>query len=162
MARAMSGADEAFIQVSVMKATSGAVESRRSHSSMACLWTERVLMRMHLRWLLERGLVDGLQSRWKTLGLILTLAGGRGRPPKYRRQNTAARSKDRRGNSEFPAGLAGDCEKAARQPSGKPPSTRIPAPNGAGGVERVRRVQLHPSRFSVSAMQTLKILVGPC
>ncbi|KAJ1086358.1 hypothetical protein NDU88_006477 [Pleurodeles waltl] len=38
----------------------------------------------------------------------------------------------------------------------------MPAPNGAGGVEGVRRVQLHLSRFSVSAWQTLKIFVGPC
>ncbi|KAJ1204127.1 hypothetical protein NDU88_007908 [Pleurodeles waltl] len=75
---------------------------------------------------------------------------------------TAPRSNDRGGHSEFPAGLAGDRQKASRLPSGKPPSTRMPAPNGAGGVEGVRRVQLHPSRFSVSATQTLKIYVGPC
>ncbi|KAJ1207030.1 hypothetical protein NDU88_002423 [Pleurodeles waltl] len=75
---------------------------------------------------------------------------------------TAPRSKDRGGHSGFPAGPAGDRQKAARRPSGKPPSTRMPAPNGAGGVEGVRRVQWHPSRFSVSALQTLKILVGPC
>ncbi|KAJ1156832.1 hypothetical protein NDU88_009549 [Pleurodeles waltl] len=36
-----------------------------------------------------------------------------------------------------------------------------PAPNGAGGVVGVRRVQWHPSRFSVSAKQTLKIFMGP-
>ncbi|KAJ1150706.1 hypothetical protein NDU88_003495 [Pleurodeles waltl] len=99
---------------------------------------------------------------YQTVGVILTLTGGGGRPPKFRRQNTAARSKDRCGNSEFPVGLAGDRQKATRQPSGKPPSMRMPAPNGAGGVEGVRRVQLHPSRFSVSAWQTLTILVGPC
>ncbi|KAJ1115007.1 hypothetical protein NDU88_003235 [Pleurodeles waltl] len=93
----------------------------------------------------------------KTKGVILTLAGGGGRPPKFRRQNTATRSEDRRGNSEFPAGLAGDRQKAARQPSGKPLPTRMPAPNGAGRVGRVRWVQLHPSRLFVSAMQTLKI-----
>ncbi|KAJ1215396.1 hypothetical protein NDU88_003005 [Pleurodeles waltl] len=101
-------------------------------------------------------------AKYDTKALILTLAGGGGCPPKSRRQNTAARSKDRRGYSEFPAGLVGDRQKAARQPSGKPPSMRMPAPNGAGGVEGVRRVQLHPSRFSVSAWQALKILVGPC
>ncbi|KAJ1114429.1 hypothetical protein NDU88_002666 [Pleurodeles waltl] len=74
---------------------------------------------------------------------------------------TAPRSKDRSGHSVFPAGLAGDRQKAARQPSGKPLPTRTPAPNGAGVVGRVRRVQLHPSRISVSAMQTLKFYVGP-
>ncbi|KAJ1108333.1 hypothetical protein NDU88_005709 [Pleurodeles waltl] len=65
-------------------------------------------------------------------------------------------------HSDFPAGPAGDRQKAARWPSGKAPSTMKPAPNGAGGVERVRRVQLHPLRFSVSARQTLKIIMGPC
>ncbi|KAJ1092133.1 hypothetical protein NDU88_005245 [Pleurodeles waltl] len=70
--------------------------------------------------------------------------------------------KDRSGHSDFPAGLAGDRQKAARPPSGKAPATRMPAPNGASGVAGVRRVQLHPSRFSVSAKQTLKISIGPC
>ncbi|KAJ1180963.1 hypothetical protein NDU88_006174 [Pleurodeles waltl] len=98
----------------------------------------------------------------KTKGVILTPVGGGSRRPGWNRQNTGARSKDRRGYSGFPAGLAGDRQKAAHQPSGKHPSMRMPAPNGAGGVEGVRRVQLHPSRFSVSAWQTLKILVGPC
>ncbi|KAJ1164564.1 hypothetical protein NDU88_005000 [Pleurodeles waltl] len=37
----------------------------------------------------------------------------------------------------------------------------MPAPNGAGGLEDVRRVQWHPSRISVSAKQTLKYKVGP-
>ncbi|KAJ1201442.1 hypothetical protein NDU88_005251 [Pleurodeles waltl] len=53
-------------------------------------------------------------------------------------------------------------QKAARRPSGKAPATRKPAPNGAGGVAGVRRVQWHPSRFSLSAKQTVKIFVGPC
>ncbi|KAJ1081600.1 hypothetical protein NDU88_001779 [Pleurodeles waltl] len=48
----------------------------------------------------------------------------------------APRSRDRGGHSGFPAGLAGDRQKAARQPSGKPLPTRKPAPNGAGGVGR--------------------------
>ncbi|KAJ1215408.1 hypothetical protein NDU88_003017 [Pleurodeles waltl] len=96
------------------------------------------------------------------MGVILTPAGGGSRRPGWARQNTAARSKDRRGYSGFPTGLADDRQKTARQPSGKHPSMRMPAPNGTGGVEGVRRVQLHPSRFSVSAWQTLKILVGPC
>ncbi|KAJ1215662.1 hypothetical protein NDU88_003270 [Pleurodeles waltl] len=74
---------------------------------------------------------------------------------------TTLRSKDRGGHSVFPAGLAGDRQKAAGQPSGKPLPTRTPAPNGAGVVGRVRRVQLHTSRISVSAMQTLKFYVGP-
>ncbi|KAJ1127561.1 hypothetical protein NDU88_005960 [Pleurodeles waltl] len=52
MAMAMSGAEEAFIQVSVRKATSGDVVSSRFQSSTACLWMERVLSRMHFRWLL--------------------------------------------------------------------------------------------------------------
>ncbi|KAJ1130697.1 hypothetical protein NDU88_009047, partial [Pleurodeles waltl] len=64
---------------------------------------------------------------------------------------TAPRSKDRGGHSGFPTGPAGDRQKAARRPSGKPPSTMKPAPNGAGGVVGVRRVQWHPSLFSVSA-----------
>ncbi|KAJ1180824.1 hypothetical protein NDU88_006039 [Pleurodeles waltl] len=50
---------------------------------------------------------------------------------------------------------------AKRAPSGKGPATRKPAPNGAGGVAGVRRVQLHPSRFSLSAKQTVKIFMGP-
>ncbi|KAJ1116097.1 hypothetical protein NDU88_004316 [Pleurodeles waltl] len=69
------------------------------------------------------------------------LAGGGSRPPSGNRQKTAPRSKDRSGHSGFPTGLAGDRQKAARQPSGKHPSTMKPAPNGAGGVEGVRRVQ---------------------
>ncbi|KAJ1088817.1 hypothetical protein NDU88_001972 [Pleurodeles waltl] len=69
---------------------------------------------------------------------------------------TAPRSNDRGGHSGFPAGLAGDRQKAARRPSRKAPSTRKPAPNGAGGVEGVRRVQWHPSRFSVSAWPLLR------
>ncbi|KAJ1182101.1 hypothetical protein NDU88_007296 [Pleurodeles waltl] len=98
----------------------------------------------------------------KSVGVILTPAGRSNRGAGGSRHNTAARSEDRRGYSVFPAGRAGDRQKAARPPSGKPLSTRMPAPNGAGGVERVRRVQLHPSRISVSAMQTLKFSVGPC
>ncbi|KAJ1107807.1 hypothetical protein NDU88_005196 [Pleurodeles waltl] len=35
------------------------------------------------------------------------------------------------------------------------------APNGASGVVAVRRVQLHPSRFSLSAEQTVKSRMGP-
>ncbi|KAJ1205767.1 hypothetical protein NDU88_001194 [Pleurodeles waltl] len=85
------------------------------------------------------------------MGVILTPAGRGNRRAGGSRQNTAARSEDRRGYSGFPAGLAGDRQKAARQPSGKHPR-----------MEGVRRVQLHPSRFSLSALQTLKIFVGPC
>ncbi|KAJ1176613.1 hypothetical protein NDU88_001884 [Pleurodeles waltl] len=85
------------------------------------------------------------------MGLIPRLADGGRRPPSGSRQKTVPRSKDRGGHSEFPAGLAGDRQKAARPPSGKPPFTRMPAPNGASGVEGVRRVQWHPARFSVSA-----------
>ncbi|KAJ1162974.1 hypothetical protein NDU88_003438 [Pleurodeles waltl] len=90
--------------------------------------------------------------------LILTLAGGGGRPPKSRRQVTVPRSKDRGGNSDFPAGLAGGRLQTARQPSGKEASTMKPARNRAGGVEAVRRVQLHPSRISLSAQQTVKYM----
>ncbi|KAJ1197611.1 hypothetical protein NDU88_001467 [Pleurodeles waltl] len=68
---------------------------------------------------------------------------------------------DRSGHSNFPAGPAGDCQKAVRWPSGKAPATRMPARNGADGVAGVRRVQWHPSRFSLSAKQTVKIFVGP-
>ncbi|KAJ1213927.1 hypothetical protein NDU88_001556 [Pleurodeles waltl] len=90
--------------------------------------------------------------------LILTLAGGGGRPPKSRRQVTVPRSKDRGGNSDFPAGLAGGRLQTASQPSGKEASTMKPARNRAGGVEAVRRVQLHPSRISLSAQQTVKYI----
>ncbi|KAJ1089518.1 hypothetical protein NDU88_002669 [Pleurodeles waltl] len=93
-----------------------------------------------------------------TLALILTLAGGGGRPPKSRRQVTVPRSKDRGGNSDFPAGLAGGRLQTASQPSGKEASTMKPARNRAGGVEAVRRVQLHPSRISLSAQQTVKYM----
>ncbi|KAJ1217013.1 hypothetical protein NDU88_004610 [Pleurodeles waltl] len=92
------------------------------------------------------------------VALILTLAGGGGRPPKSRRQVTVPRSKDRGGNSDFPAGLAGGRLQTARQPSGKEASTMKPARNRAGGVEAVRRVQLHPSRISLSAQQTVKYM----
>ncbi|KAJ1214128.1 hypothetical protein NDU88_001755 [Pleurodeles waltl] len=92
------------------------------------------------------------------VALILTLAGGGGRPPKSRRQVTVPRSKDRGGNSDFPAGLAGGRLQTASQPSGKEASTMKPARNRAGGVEAVRRVQLHPSRISLSAQQTVKYL----
>ncbi|KAJ1127611.1 hypothetical protein NDU88_006007 [Pleurodeles waltl] len=53
---------------------------------------------------------------------------------------TAPRSQDRDGHSGFPAVLAGDRQKAARQHSGKDPATMKPAPNGAGGVAGVRRI----------------------
>ncbi|KAJ1124307.1 hypothetical protein NDU88_002768 [Pleurodeles waltl] len=66
------------------------------------------------------------------------------------------------GRSGFPAGPAGDRQKATRRPSGKDPATRKPAPNLAGGVAGVRRVQWHPSRFSLSAKQTVNIFMGPC
>ncbi|KAJ1117321.1 hypothetical protein NDU88_005521 [Pleurodeles waltl] len=95
---------------------------------------------------------------WDRLALILTLAGGGGRPPKSRRQVTVLRSKDRGGNSDFPAGLAGGRLQTASQPSGKEASTMKPARNRAGGVEAVRRVQLHPSRISLSAQQTVKYM----
>ncbi|KAJ1085132.1 hypothetical protein NDU88_005265 [Pleurodeles waltl] len=74
----------------------------------------------------------------------------------------ARRSEDRGCHSGFPAGPAGDRQKSACRPSGKGPATRKPAPNGARGVAGVRRVQLHPSRFSLSAKQTVKIFMGPC
>ncbi|KAJ1156423.1 hypothetical protein NDU88_009142 [Pleurodeles waltl] len=96
------------------------------------------------------------------MGVIPTSAGGGGRPPKFPRQKTAPRSNDRGGHSDFPAGRAGDHQKATRPPSGKDPATMKPALNGAGGVAGVRRVQWHPSQFSVSAKQTLKIIMGPC
>ncbi|KAJ1214637.1 hypothetical protein NDU88_002255 [Pleurodeles waltl] len=75
---------------------------------------------------------------------------------------TAPQSKDHGGHSGFPAGPAGDRQKATRRPSGKDPAMMKPAPNGAGGVAGVRRVQWHTSRFSVSAKQTLKVIMGPC
>ncbi|KAJ1180868.1 hypothetical protein NDU88_006083 [Pleurodeles waltl] len=81
-----------------------------------------------------------------------------GRPPKSRRQITVPRSKDRGGHSDFPAGLAGGRLQTASQPSGKEASTMKPARNRAGGVEAVRRVQLHPSRISLSAQQTVKYM----
>ncbi|KAJ1219090.1 hypothetical protein NDU88_006661 [Pleurodeles waltl] len=83
--------------------------------------------------------------------------GGRRRPPAK-----VTPSEDREGHSDFPAGPAGDCQKVARRPSGKDPATRKPAMNVAGGVAGMRRVQWHPSRFSLSAKQTVKIFMGPC
>ncbi|KAJ1219047.1 hypothetical protein NDU88_006618 [Pleurodeles waltl] len=68
----MSGAEVAFSQVSVRKATSGAVESRRAQISMACLRAERVLRRMQQRWLgslacgVEGWMLVNLQFRQKT------------------------------------------------------------------------------------------------
>ncbi|KAJ1103807.1 hypothetical protein NDU88_001228 [Pleurodeles waltl] len=59
---------------------------------------------------------------------------------------TAPRSNDRGGHSGFPAGLAGDRQKASCQPSGKAPSTRKPAPDGAGGVEGVQQ-GAHDTRY---------------
>ncbi|KAJ1178290.1 hypothetical protein NDU88_003537 [Pleurodeles waltl] len=56
----------------------------------------------------------------------------------------------RQGHLEIPAG-----------PAGISPATQEPAPNGASGVAAVRRVQLHPSRFSLPAMQTVKSSTGP-
>ncbi|KAJ1200448.1 hypothetical protein NDU88_004272 [Pleurodeles waltl] len=83
--------------------------------------------------------------------VILTAAVGGRRPPSGSRRKTAPRSKDRSGHSGFPAGPAGDRQKTAGRPSGTAPSTMKPARNGAGGVEGVRRVQWHLSRFSLSA-----------
>ncbi|KAJ1106110.1 hypothetical protein NDU88_003513 [Pleurodeles waltl] len=95
------------------------------------------------------------------MGVIPTPVGGGCRPLGGNRPNTAPRSIDRGEHSNFPAGPAGDLQKIARWLSGKAPAKMKPAPNGAGGFAGVRRVQLHPSRFSVSAKQTLKILMGP-
>ncbi|KAJ1161391.1 hypothetical protein NDU88_001877 [Pleurodeles waltl] len=68
------------------------------------------------------------------------------------RQTYAATWLLRGGHSDLPAGPAGTRQGSARQPSGKGPATQKPAPNGAGGVAGVRRVQL----------QTVKIMLGPC
>ncbi|KAJ1168049.1 hypothetical protein NDU88_000004 [Pleurodeles waltl] len=65
-------------------------------------------------------------------------------------------------HSDIPAGPAGANQVCARRPSGNEAATQEPAPNGAGGVAAVRRVQLHPSRFSLSPMQTVKSWPGPC
>ncbi|KAJ1132249.1 hypothetical protein NDU88_010575 [Pleurodeles waltl] len=58
----------------------------------------------------------------------------------------------------FPLGWRGGRLQTASQPSGKEASTMKPARNRAGGVEAVRRVQLHPSRISLSAQQTVKYM----
>ncbi|KAJ1199378.1 hypothetical protein NDU88_003214 [Pleurodeles waltl] len=87
--------------------------------------------------------------------------GGRRSPP-AKRFPPKDRPKDCGGHSGFPTGPAGDRKKTAGRPSGTAPSTMKPARNGVGGVEGVRRVQWHPSRFSLSAKQTVKIFVGPC
>ncbi|KAJ1106027.1 hypothetical protein NDU88_003430 [Pleurodeles waltl] len=55
-------------------------------------------------------------------GVILTLADGGGRPPRYRRQNTAPRSKDRGGDSDICPVLAGGRQKTARQHRANQPS----------------------------------------
>ncbi|KAJ1191987.1 hypothetical protein NDU88_001300 [Pleurodeles waltl] len=96
-----------------------------------------------------------------TKGLILSLAGGGSRPPSGNRQKTVSRSKDRGGHSGFPTGLAGDRQKSARQPSGKHPSHEEAGSEWSRRSGKVLRVQLHPSRISVSAKQTLKFIVGP-
>ncbi|KAJ1173105.1 hypothetical protein NDU88_004946 [Pleurodeles waltl] len=61
----MSGAEESFHQVKVRKATSGAVVSSKSQSSMACFRAERVLRRMQCRWfvLVVAGFVVLLQEK---------------------------------------------------------------------------------------------------
>ncbi|KAJ1203479.1 hypothetical protein NDU88_007264 [Pleurodeles waltl] len=95
------------------------------------------------------------------MGVILTLAGGGSRPPSGNRQKTVPRSKDRSGHSGFPTGLAGDRRKSARQPSGKHPSHEDTGSELSRRSGKVRREQLHPSRISVSARQTLKFFLGP-
>ncbi|KAJ1143912.1 hypothetical protein NDU88_010214 [Pleurodeles waltl] len=65
-------------------------------------------------------------------------------------------------HSDIPAGPAGANQVSAGRPAGMGAATQEPAPNGAGGVAAVRRVQLHPSRFSLSARQTVKSIMGPC
>ncbi|KAJ1189208.1 hypothetical protein NDU88_005959 [Pleurodeles waltl] len=103
---------------------------------------------------------------WGKRGLSRCVATLRGdsklrRPPSGNRQKTVPRSKDRGGHSGFPTGLAGDCRKSARQPSGKHPSHEDAGSEWSRRSGKVRRVQLHPSRISVSAKQTLKFFVGP-
>ncbi|KAJ1219105.1 hypothetical protein NDU88_006676 [Pleurodeles waltl] len=66
------------------------------------------------------------------------------RPPKSRRQNTTARSKDRRGYFGFPAGLA--------------PAQRETPFHEDAGSEWSRR----SGRGATGAWQTLKIFVKPC
>ncbi|KAJ1170007.1 hypothetical protein NDU88_001888 [Pleurodeles waltl] len=97
--------------------------------------------------------------------VILTAAVGGRRPPSGSRRKTAPRSKDRGGHSGF-----------SRWAGGRPPEDRRPAQrespfNNEAGSEWSRRscrgatgatVQWHPSRFSLSAQQTVKIFVGPC
>ncbi|KAJ1198775.1 hypothetical protein NDU88_002614 [Pleurodeles waltl] len=95
------------------------------------------------------------------MGVILSLAGGGSRPPSGNRQKTVPRSKDRGGHSGFPTGLAGDRRKSSRQPSGKHPSHEDAGSEWSRRSGKVRRVQLHLSRISVSAKQTLKFFVGP-
>ncbi|KAJ1157728.1 hypothetical protein NDU88_010428 [Pleurodeles waltl] len=95
------------------------------------------------------------------MGVILSLAGGGGRlpdfpPPKYR--STVERPL---GYFGFCTGLAGDRQKAARQPSAKNSSHEDAGSELSRRSGKVRRVQLHPSRISVSAKQTLKFFLGP-
>ncbi|KAJ1188069.1 hypothetical protein NDU88_004834 [Pleurodeles waltl] len=82
--------------------------------------------------------------------------GGRRSPPAKRFP-----PKDRGGHSGFPTGLAGNRQKSARQPSGKHPSHEDAGSEWSQPSGKVRRVQLHPWRISVSAKQTLKFFVGP-
>ncbi|KAJ1107605.1 hypothetical protein NDU88_004995 [Pleurodeles waltl] len=82
--------------------------------------------------------------------------GGRRSPPAKRFP-----PKDRGCHSGFPTGLAGNRQKSARQPSGKHPSHEDAGSEWSRRSGKVRRVQLHPSRISVSAKQTLKFFVGP-
>ncbi|KAJ1097819.1 hypothetical protein NDU88_002935 [Pleurodeles waltl] len=63
--------------------------------------------------------LQAIKCAYLIMGVILSLAGGGRRQPNGNRQKTVPRTKDRGGHSEFPAGLAGDRQKAAR-PAGNP------------------------------------------
>ncbi|KAJ1191359.1 hypothetical protein NDU88_000675 [Pleurodeles waltl] len=96
------------------------------------------------------------------MGVILTSAGGGGRPPKFPRQNTAARSKDRRGNSEFPAGPAGDRQKEAGNPLPRGCRLRMEPRGGKGATGAVAPVAIFSVCYADTENLCGALLGGPC
>ncbi|KAJ1100031.1 hypothetical protein NDU88_005120 [Pleurodeles waltl] len=62
----------------------------------------------------------------------------------------------------FPLGRRATAKKPPAGPAGKPLQQGSRLRMEPAELKGLRRVQWHPSRFSESALQTLKILMGPC